>query len=345
MEHNVFHTEKDKSTQKNCPFSSGDYSAVSTNERFLRGMRMNTISPAANLYDITHPDSPHNNESFQPWFAPDAELPRALAIRKAIYTENSERTCMTDHDRPAVRSAAQQLLELQTSYLTRTFPDIYQIAGDDIVIASTGDKYPLHPAGSDLHPLAISGLIGQEDICIVERTGDNRYQMVAGFLASPTNWNLSQFMYMDMDGIHEDVAGYTERLKKVVDTSLESLPEFPEGIKARNNMFFRLDSSLGIIPDVNPEVNADSVTNPGEDIFLRSERETLTRLPATEKYPENDRFIIFTIKPHVFPLSEVMRMRGDRLLKVIQTNEKLRAYEFSPLAEQYIYSQVQKYID
>jgi len=298
-------------------------------------MRFNPIAPAANMRRITHPDDMKRGERFVPWFAADNDLKHTVEVRKAAYYENRSRVLNTGNNDPSVLAAAQQLLELQVSYLVDNYPDLYEIEEDFergalIKNKTTGDTYSLTPDEFDLHPLAISGLLGQEDICIVEQMDDGRQVMVAGFLAAPTGWNLSEFVGLDMDGIHREVGDYFEPpagvkkpLKHTVDKALAELPEYPQRQFARNNVFLGMNPQLALVPEEMPDIDDGTVTDVSSQAFLRSEYETLTRLPATERYPDNNRFIIFTIKPHVYSIADVLPVRGEALAKAIETNTVL----------------------
>lgn len=313
---------------KGCPLADLNFDknkiVLSTNTRNLRDMRINPLSPAANMRRVTDPTDTDYTDRFVPWFAPDNELAQAVAIRKAAYYENPDRVLNTGDNDPVIRDVAQQLLELQVEYLVRHYPEMYEIIDNtQIHNKTTGDTYDIAPGVLNLHPLAIVGLLGQEDVCIVHEAEDGSHIMVAGFLASPTGWDLADFVGLNMDEIHENVDGYEEKLKATVDKSLSTLPEFPERQFARNNTFLGLNPLLGLVPDQMPDIDENSITDAESQIIFRSEYETLTRLPATEKYPNSNQYIIFTIEPRVYSLATMKAERGDDLANAIETNRVL----------------------
>lgn len=136
---------------------------------------------------------------------------------------------------------------------------------------------------------------------MLEQQDDGRQVLVAGFLATPTNWNLSNFRNEDMDKIHHHVVGYDKptegsrvRLKDTIDRTLMS-DQYPRH-KQRNNIFTDSEPALAHDPATfMPQ--PQTITDPGNQIFMRSERETLTRLPSTETYPNGNRFIIYHQTP------------------------------------------------
>jgi hypothetical protein len=299
---------------------------MSTNWDYLDAMKMNETAPAPNLTPITRQAE---RRRFVPWFWPDEELGPVVELRKKSFLKNPDHVLATSDDDPIVRSATQQLLWLQGNYLAENFPDKYTIethrkVGRTIVNKVTDDQFSLRPEADDWHPLAISGLLGQEDICVVKRKKAGKHVLVAGFLATPTNWNLSAFMGEDMDGIHHQVKGYhkplsaerTYRLKETVDKVLESLRPYPDGGMARNNQFVMHDDRLALELGSSRPFNPEKVSkNPIDNLVLRSERESLVRLPA----PYDD-FTIFTIKPNVFSLRDVARERGSDFARAIVAN-------------------------
>lgn len=308
-----------------CPFfaSGSEHAVLSRNSQYWQECRISPRAMTANLQNGIVGDGA------RPWFAPDSELVPSIKLRKQYYAKVPQRILQSGHsNRRQIRDAASQLLDLQSEYLATTYPDIYSIenlatVGRIIINKATDDRFQLDD-NRYTHPLAISGLLSQEDICIVEQTPDNRQLLAAGFVAAPTDWELSKLLGKDMDQIHARFPGYADRLKAVVDSTMANLPEFPH-MKYRNNLFLHATSDLALFPPQH-ESDTSAITDPGNQIFVRTERETLTRLPATEKYPNNNRYSIFTIKPHVYPLSSVINTsRRDKLVDALEKNNTLKA--------------------
>lgn len=332
---------------------------MSTNWEYLRSMKMNVRVPSPNMAPITRVNEDGENDYIAPWFWPDNEMPEAVEVRQAAFLENQDRVLVTACDDPVVRDASQRLLWLQARYLTEKYPESYSIENSrkfgkvilNHVNEAKIDAFSLRPEKMDWHPLAISGMLGQEDICIVRRKKSGRQVLVAGFLATPTNWNLSNFLNADMDKIHKHVKGYHKpawkgskyKLKDTVDRFLAVQHEYPNGMTWRNNQFIEYIPTLAREPDDETAFDENEVKeNPGEKIFLRSERETLVRLP--EPY---DDFTVFTIKPHVFRMDDIRRLRGDDFVRAVAANSVLRSalksqkndkqrFNFTALLENYL---------
>lgn len=346
-----------------CPVSraettSDDTTVISTNWNYLQTMKINELAPSPNISAVTPLNGSKNERRFVPWLWPDDDLNHSVNIRQRAFLDGQDRILKTADDDPVIRAASQQLLWIQAQYLSEHFPEKYSIEQNrrfgKVIINKANenkiDMFSLLPEKDDWHPLAISGLLGQEDICIVRRKKSGRQILAAGFLASPTNWNLSNFMNADMDTIHQQVDGYNKpngsrykyRLKDTVDKMLESLGEYPNGIICRNNQFIEYIPTLAREPNDNQEFKKGKVSkNPGDQIFLRTERETLTRLPA----PYDD-FTVFTIKPHVFRMSDVRHFRGADFARALMANSVLRSalksdnekneFDFTQLLEKYL---------
>lgn len=316
-----------------CPFVRSGV-VESTNAEYLRDhVFINRTAPAPNMRRMT-PVNERKVEGrrFLPWFWPDDELRPSVHIRRELFLRSSDVLQTSKIGEAATRAASQQLLELQADYLSDHFPALYSIENGRIRNKATDDTFDLRHGRGDLDPLAISGLLGQEDICIVEELEDGRHVMAAGFIASPTDWSLPDFIDLDMDRIHARVDRYHDRLKATIDRSMATLPEFPERQFARNNVFLEQNPSLAIFPADKPELEPAAIADPGREIFLRTERETLTRLPR-----EHRRFIVFTIKPHVYPLSFVKDLRGKELAAAIESNDVLgRNVELARIALDYL---------
>lgn len=323
-----------------CPHNSIASVVLSQNHDYWNNIKINQYAPSANLGPITKPGQSSNAQRLIGWFSADTNLTEYANFRWTRFNNESSRVLHTGGTkyRKAVYQAAAQLLDLQANDLATNFPEIYQINHDSllgrtIVNKTTKNIFPINPNNSYLHPLVISGLLSQEDICIVKETKKGRHLMIGGFLATPTEWELDTFIGSDMDEIHQRVSGYHSLvdespvkvlLKDTVDKALQSLPEYPIRQIMRNNLFLKKNGSLALLPNEKSTIKTKDITQPGAQIFLRSERETLTRLPSTEQYPEGNRYIIFTILANVINLSQAASSpRREEFIAALQTNHVL----------------------
>ena len=169
---------------------------------------------------------------------------------------------------------------------------------------ATFDSYPestqLTPeaeaAGDELAALrfANGGLEGAarsawEDMCLLaRRPGEAAYRLVGAAVAFPTDWRIADKLGHPMIALHTPIHGYAEQLGSPVDQFMAKLK--PGKIYGRCNWFVSPTSDLRWIAEGPPEQEFAHVTpeNAGETLFVRSERQTLRKLPESGA-------IVFTI--------------------------------------------------
>lgn len=164
--------------------------------------------------------------------------------------------------------------------------------GVDAECAEVADAVANHvgvPLDSRLHPLdAAARLVPDDLVVMVERSG--RLVFGGGSVCFPNRWDLRSKLGLTMREVHEPVAGLNDQLGDAVDDFLARLS--PE------RSFWRLgwgiiDSPSGYEPPV-----TDTRRVPSSDpanLWVRVERETLRRLPATQ-------CVLFGIRTYVSPL-------------------------------------------
>lgn len=134
-----------------------------------------------------------------------------------------------------------------------------------------------------------------EDMCLLtRREGEDVYRLVGAAVAWPSDWRPAEKMGLALTALHAPIQGYAEQLASGVDHFMDRLAAGP--VYGRCNWFIAPTSARRWIAQP-PElafahVDAD---NAGETLFVRSERQTLRRLPETGA-------ILFTIGAYVEPL-------------------------------------------
>ena len=100
-------------------------------------------------------------------------------------------------------------------------------------------------------------------------------------MAWPSDWHPSEKIGLPLRALHAPIAGYEEQLATGVDRFMETLRPGP--IYARCNWFIAATGERRWLPDRPPREAFAHVTpeNAGETLFVRSERQTLRRLPQT----------------------------------------------------------------
>lgn len=145
-----------------------------------------------------------------------------------------------------------------------------------------------------------------EDMCLLtRREGEDVYRLVGAAVAFPSDWRPAEKMGLPLAAMHAPIQGYAEQLASGVDRFISGLA--PGRIFGRCNWFIAATPALRWVAEA-PERAFAHVTpeNAGETLFVRSERQTLRRLPQTGA-------IVFTIGVYVAPLSSLSDANVTRL--------------------------------
>ncbi|WP_067555688.1 heme-dependent oxidative N-demethylase family protein [Oceanibaculum pacificum] len=220
------------------------------------------------------------------WIEADADYPAQLALKEELLA--------TRHDAvfqalPGTEAAQAEVLALLAHHLPARFPDRFRRAGNALHSLADDRRIALDDSGRA--PLDIAGRLVQEDLCLM-RAGPEGYELVAASLCFPASWRLADKIGRPMLAIHAPVPGYAEKLGKPVDRFF--------GFLKADKPVWRFNWSL---PDNDrlfsptghgraahdPEITAENI---GQRVFIRVERQTLRRLPASGD-------ILFTIRTYL----------------------------------------------
>jgi dimethylamine monooxygenase subunit A len=197
---------------------------------------------------------------------------------------------------PGSEAASAEVLARLGELLPRRFPDVFAAEPGAIVNRVTGERWSLRDP--PLHPLEVAGRLVQEDLCLLAEGP----VLDAAVLCFPSRWRLSEKIGRRLPDVHEGVPLYAERLARPVDRFFAHLQ--PGRLAARLNWsvvddpaLFQPGGKYRTAP--NTAVTAD---NAGEALFLRVERQTLSRVLD---------HVLFTIRVHVTPLGRAIRTRED----------------------------------
>lgn len=131
-----------------------------------------------------------------------------------------------------------------------------------------------------------------EDMCLLLPDAGGVYRLVGAAVAFPTDWHPAEKLGQPLIGLHRPIHGYAEKLASGVDHFMASLK--PGRIFGRCNWFVSPTAALRWIDTAPPSHTFADVTaaNAGTTLFVRSERQTLRRLPETGA-------IVFTIGVYI----------------------------------------------
>ncbi len=137
-----------------------------------------------------------------------------------------------------------------------------------------------------------------EDMCLLTKAAEEaQYRLIGAAVAWPSDWVPADKMGLPLRALHAPIQGYEEQLASGVDHFMAKLK--PGAIYGRCNWFIAGSPAMHWVagPDDFAGVNAG---NAGERLFVRSERQSLRRLPQTGA-------ILFTIGIYVAPLGALSR--------------------------------------
>jgi hypothetical protein len=121
-----------------------------------------------------------------------------------------------------------------------------------------------------------------EDLCILQPVSEGgEHRLTAAAVAFPTDWRLADKMGRSLLAIHAPIHGYAEQLNAGVEHFVRTLAPGP--IFGRSNWFVVPTGVWRYLPDDDPADRFAGIdaANAGERLWVRSERQTLRRLPRT----------------------------------------------------------------
>lgn len=158
-----------------------------------------------------------------------------------------------------------------------------------------------------------AALNAHEDMCLLTKAeGEEQYRLIGAAVAWPSDWHPKEKIGLPLRALHAPIAGYEEQLATGVDRFMDTLK--PGAIYGRCNWFIAATGERRWLAQGPPEAQFAHVTseNAGETLFVRSERQTLRRLPETGA-------ILFTIGIYVEPLGLLDSTNILKLAEAVQT--------------------------
>ncbi|MEW4448204.1 DUF3445 domain-containing protein [Qipengyuania sp. JC766] len=197
-------------------------------------------------------------------------------------------------------------------------------------IAARAEAFAAYPDGIQLSPegeapgAELAGMLGapgglpgaarayHEDMCLLTLApGEDQYRLVGAAVAWPSDWTPAEKLGLPLRALHAPIQGYEEQLASGVDHFMAKLR--PGAIYGRCNWFIAATDAMRWVAQP-PERAFAHVTaqNAGETLFVRSERQTLRRLPETGA-------ILFTIGVYVSPLGKLSTANVRRLATAMES--------------------------
>ncbi len=251
----------------------------------------------------------------------DEHYPSEIEQRRALLARWGGEVLAAE---PGSEPACAALLTRLADVLPRRYPAWFERIGPELLNRLTGERWELRG-----DPLEAAARLVQEDLCLLELR-DGAPVLIAGILCFTPGWRLLEKLGQPLAAVHGPVPLYPDRLARPVDRFMRHLG--PGKLAERLNWGL-YDSPALFRPgkhfrtDPNPGITG---ANAGDTLFLRTERQTLSRLDAAAT-------ILFTIRTHVYPLRRVTAVPGaaSRLAEAIRAMPPdMRHYKsFAPFAD------------
>lgn len=202
------------------------------------------------------------------WLRVDDAYAAQMAYREALFDLSPEAVLW---QAPAALPAAQEVLEEALKLLPAMG---FDISGDQ-VRRPDGRVVGLDHS----RPLETLGHLVQEDICILEKRGDE-HVLTGAALCFPANWRLAEKALRPLTAIHDPVPEYDAAIARRVQRLFD-------GVKVGRPLW-RFNRLAYVDADLHQPYRK---SNRGAARFTRSERQCILRLPRTQA-------VVFTI--HTF---------------------------------------------
>jgi hypothetical protein len=265
---------------------------------------INDEAPGKNMFAIEWAD----------WLAPDEEFSPQLAMRKDLYRDRPEEVfAVYPGFESKVQEASQELLEKLALHLSTHFPQYYRFDGRTVTILPLNETYDIHQ--TEIHPLILCGYLVEDDLTLSMQNEKGDYILVAGFLAIPSDWSLTQKIGKTTLDIHEHVPGYAEKIAMMVNKLFASIR--PDKIHGRNNWKFYENPNLSQPKYALDRYEVKEITqdNVSETLFMRTEWQSVVRLPKSNA-------VLFTIRPRTFTLPHLKKYEPETVAKIVAAMKK-----------------------
>lgn len=231
----------------------------------------------------------------RPWLVTDDRLPGYLAEKARLLAAMPGTVFMVE---PGTQEAQDEVLDRVSSWQAARHPHRFETGPQGL--AATGAPAP-DPASP---PLARAAMLCAEDLVLMRR-GDDGWRIAAAALCFPSSWRLKEKFGRPMEAVHAPVPGYAAgtRNATLVNRIFDNLA--PDTPVLRGNWSIYGDDRLHHPEPHEGERAGDPAALGADRLFLREERQTLTRLPATGD-------ILFTILITLTPLSSLSATADGR---------------------------------
>ncbi len=215
------------------------------------------------------------------WLMVDDAFGQQMAYRTELIQKRRDTVhAMTD----SARQAAAELLGLAIKIFEQNPDRGYRVSGD---LVTRPDEETVRIDNDD--PLGTLGQSVQEDLCILEKQGDE-HVLTGAVLCFPASWSLAEKFQRPLTRIHDPVPDYDEQIARRVQRLFD-------GVQVGRPLW-RFNKLWYLHPDLHQP--RSRIGNPrekpgkGGPSYFRSEKQVIFRLPKTEA-------VVFSIHTFVLP--------------------------------------------
>lgn len=203
------------------------------------------------------------------WLRVDAVYGAQMAYRAQLLADRPQAVL---YENATTRQTADEVLQEALLVL----PGLGFMVADDHVICPDRRRVQIDPGA----PLRTLGHLVQEDICVLEKRGDE-HVLTSAVLCFPANWRLAEKINRPLTGIHEPVADYDPNIARRVQRLFD-------GVQVGRPLW-RFNKLSYADPDLHQPYR-QAMTD--DMRFVRSERQCILRMPRSQA-------VIFTIHSFV----------------------------------------------
>lgn len=245
-------------------------------------------------FDTPRTAGPPGLSPMDDWTVIHADYPAQMAYRAHLLAEHRDTVLAVQ---PSAEAAAEELLHAVLDHLSER-PDFLCRPGR-----------LTRPDGAEVavdfeRPLETLNHMVAEDWCILQRRdGDAEYRLQAAILCFPSRWLLSEKIGHPLTVIHDPVPDYDDTLARRVNRVFETLR--PDRPLVRCNWLVHGDPELH--RPIGRFQKDHTREEPIHGLFLRTERQSLVRLPKSGA-------VVFGIKTSITPLECLTQAAAAALL-------------------------------
>ena len=205
------------------------------------------------------------------------------------------RWLLTDEHRDAELARKRRLVDERPDVVVASTPGSTEADAEvaEVVAAATG-----RPLDRERPPLVAAALDVQEDLCVLQRDAGH-WRLTSGVVCFPSMWRLPDKVGLPLAEVHGPVPAYADELADRVDRFVDRLRA--DRPVWRRNWLIHASDELHL-PEPPPPPPPDEPPAVPDGLWLRSERQTLRRLPRTGA-------VVFTIRTQQVPLRMVEARR------------------------------------